>query len=97
MPWSQMPPLPQAQGRQLGPYLLAGHCPQEVPFGKVPDGQLETQVLLGGSSSSGAVQVTHVVAEPVHVAQLELQSVHTLLGPMKVPAGHWFVQTLPLR
>ena len=82
MPWSQMPPRPQAHGSQLGPNLLAGHCPHEVPFGKVPDGQLETHVLLGGSSSSGAVQVTQVVAEPVHVAQLELHAVQTLLAPM---------------
>ena len=76
-----MPPRPQAHGRQLAPYLLAGHCPQEVPFGKVPDGQLETQILLGGSSSNGAVQVTQVVAEPVQVAQLALHAVQTLLAP----------------
>ena len=76
-----MPPRPHAQDRQLEPYLLAGHCPQDVPFGKVPDGQLETQVLLGGSSSSGAVQATHVVAEPVHFAQLVLHAVQTLLAP----------------
>ena len=97
MPWSQMPPMPQAQARQLGPYLLIGHCPHEVPFGKVPDGQLETQVLLGGSSSRGGVQVTHVTADPAHVLQLVLHAVQTLLAPTNVPAGHVATQVLPLR
>ena len=80
MPWSQMPPTPQLHDRQLGPYLLAGHCPHEVPFGKVPVGQLDTHALPIGSSSSGAVQLTQVVAVVTHVAQLALQPVHTLLA-----------------
>ena len=81
MPWSQMPPMPHAHGRQLGPYLLIGHCPHEVPFGNVPVGQLEVHVWLGGSSSSGvaepAVQVVHPVAA-AHVPHVAWQALQTV-------------------
>ena len=63
----------------------------------MPDGQLEVQVWLGGSSSNGAVHVTHVPAVPAHVLQLVLHAVQTLLAPTNVPAGHVATQVLPLR
>jgi hypothetical protein len=63
----------------------------------VPLGHDDTHVAVAGARSSGGVQLRQLVALAVQVAQLVLQMVHTLLGPMKVPAGHALTHTLPLR
>jgi hypothetical protein len=82
MPWSQIPPMPHAHGSHCAPYRPAAHCAQAVPLAYVPLGQDDTHVAVAGARSSGGVQLRQLVALAVQVAQLVLQAVHTLLGPM---------------
>ena len=65
----------------MTPYSFSGHWPHEVPLGKAPVGHVDTQVLVVGSSSKGAVHERQLVALVTHVAQLLLHAVHTLFGP----------------
>ena len=97
MPWSQTPPMPQLQARQFGPYWLAAHCAQDVPFALYPLGQELTHVLFTDSSKSGDVHEVQVDAAVTHVAQLVLHVVQTLLALAYDPLSQAETHVLPER
>lgn len=95
MPWSQIPPTPHAHGRQAEPYWSSGHCPHEVPLGKVPVGQVLTHESVAGSSTRLLLHAVHVPADPAHARQLALQGRHAPPAEGNMPTGHDATQVLP--